>query len=98
MAYTESTVLGLVKSRLNRLLSDASIDEYLRERIAAADKELAGNGIKLVEDDMDDQVLLADVVAWKHNNRDKPGGMPEWLRLQRRERWLRERGGTDASG
>ena len=91
MAYTESTVLGIVKARLNRLASDISVDDYLKQRIAAADKELAGNGINLVADDVRDAVLLADVVVWQHNNRDKAEAMPEWLRLARRERWLRER-------
>ena len=42
MAYTESTVLGIVKARLNRLASDTSLDEYLKARIAAADEELKG--------------------------------------------------------
>lgn len=91
MAYTESTVLGIVKARLNRLASDTSLDAYLKQRIEAADAELAGNGINLVADDTRDSVFLADVVVWQHNNRDKADGMPEWLRLARRERWLRER-------
>ena len=95
MAYIESTVLGIVKARLNRLASDTSLDDYLKQRIAAADKELAGNGIGLVADDVRDSVLLADAVVWQHNNRDKAESMPEWLRLARRERWLRERVSND---
>jgi len=88
--YNESTVLGIVKARLNRLASDTSLDEYLKKRIEAADAELIGNGINLL-DDARDSVLLADMVVWQYGNRDKPDGMPEWLRLARRERWLRER-------
>jgi hypothetical protein len=91
MAYTVSTVLGIVKARLNRLASDTSLDAYLKQRIEAADAELTGNGINLVADDARDSVLLADMVVWQYGNRDKPDGMPEWLRLARRERWLRER-------
>lgn len=91
MAYTELTVLGIVKARLNRLASDTSIDNYLKQRIAAADKELERTGIRLEADDPDDQMFLADLVAYQHNNRDKPGGMPEWMRLKRRERWLQQR-------
>lgn len=91
MAYNESTVLGIVKARLNRLVSDTSLDDYLKKRIAAADKELTKKGIHLVEDDARDSVLLADFVTWKHNNRDKAESMPEWLKLERRERWLEER-------
>ena len=91
MAYNETTVLGIVKARLNRLASDTSLDDYLLKRIKAADAELTGNGINLIADDTRDSVFLADLVVWQHNNRDKADGMPEWLRLARRERWLRER-------
>ena len=91
MAYAESSVLGIVKARLNRLASDTSLDEYLKARIKSADAELAGNGIKLIADDVRDTVLLADLVVWQYGNRDNPNGMPEWLRQARRERWLRER-------
>lgn len=92
MAYTEATVLGIVKARLNRLASDTSLDDYLKPRIQAADIELARTGIHLLADDVDDSVLLADFVVWKHNNRDQNTGMPEWLRLARRERWLSGKG------
>lgn len=91
MAYSESIVLGIVKARLNRLASDTSLDDYLKQRITAADKELDGVGIHLAAADVGDSVLLADVVVWQYGNRDKPGDMPEWLKLARRERWLRER-------
>ncbi len=95
MAYDETTVLGIVKARLNRLASDTSLDEYLKKRIEATDSELARNGIKLVEGNVDDEVLLADYVVWRHQNRDKNTGMPEWLKLARRERWLKERVAND---
>lgn len=91
MAYTEVTVLGIVKARLNRLASDTSLDEYLKARIAAADKEFERSGIVLVKDDADDAMLLADYTAWRYSNRDQSGAMPEWLRLARRERWLKGR-------
>ena len=39
-------------------------------------------------------MLVVDTTVYQYQNRDKPGGMPEWLRLRRRERWLREAGGT----
>lgn len=83
-------VLGIVKARLNRLATDTSLDEYLNKRIEAARKELAGIGINIT-DTADDVVFLADYVVWQHNNRDNQNGMPEWLRMKRRERWLRER-------
>lgn len=95
MAYTEATVLGIVKARLNRLASDTSLDDYLKKRIEAADAELARIGIKLVAGNVDDEVLLADYVVWRYQNRDQNAGMPEWLRLARRERWLKERVADD---
>jgi hypothetical protein len=98
MAYTKSTVLGIVKARLNRLASDTSLDEYFLQRIEAADKELERTGIHLKADDVDDAVFLADFVAWKHSNRDNPDGMPEWLRLARRERWMSGKGRPDDTG
>ena len=84
-------VLSIVKARLNRLASDTTLDPYLTSRIEAAASELEGTGIHLVDNDVEDQVMLADFVVWQYNNRDKPGGMPDWLRLKRRERWLRDR-------
>lgn len=91
MAYTEQVVLGIVKARLNRLASDTSMDDTLKQRIQAADMELTRTGIHLIED-VDDSVFLADFVAWKYNNRDQNTGMPEWLRMARRERWLSGKG------
>lgn len=87
------TVLGLVKARLNRLASDTTLDEYLTQRILAAIDELTGIGINL-GDTVEDMMLVVDTTVYQYQNRDKPGGMPEWLRLRRRERWLREAGGT----
>ena len=89
-AESSSLVLSIVKARLNRLASDTTLDPYLTSRIEAAASELEGTGIHLVDNDPEDQVLLADFTVWQYNNRDKPGGMPEWLRLKRRERWLRD--------
>jgi hypothetical protein len=91
MAHNQETVLGIVKARLNRLASDTSLDTYLTQRIQAADSELERTGIRLQANDVEDQVFLADYVAWQYQNRDKPGSMPEWLKLRRRERWLQQR-------
>ena len=86
-------VLPIVKSRLNRTPTDTSLDVYLTSRIQGAAAELEGNGI-VISEEIDDVVLLADYTAWKYQNRDVPGGMPEWLRLARRERWLRQKHDT----
>ncbi|MEG0766082.1 MAG: hypothetical protein RR482_00055 [Clostridia bacterium] len=90
MAHSQMA-LELLKVRLDRLASDSSRDDYWRARLDAADAELAKNGIHLRADDQADMMLLVDVTAWKHANRDSNAGMPEWLRLARRERWLAER-------
>ncbi len=94
MAYTPETVLGIVKARLNRLADDNTIDEYLDKRIEAADQEMTRKGVTLVAEDAEDQMLLADIVVWQYQNRDKPGYMPNWLDLRIRERWLNQQNAT----
>ncbi len=91
MAYTEETVLGILKARLNRLPTDTSLDTYLKQRVAAADEKLASDGIHLIAARVADQVLLADYTAWQHNSRDQQTGMPRWLQLAVRERWLADK-------
>ena len=95
MAGTINTALSLVKQRLNRLAADTSLDDYFTQRIAAAEAELAGVGISLT-DSADDLMLLVDYTVWQYQNRDSAGSMPDWLRLRRRERWLRQT--REASG
>lgn len=80
-------VLQMVKTRLDRYSSDAKRDEYLRMRIASAIEEQQNIGITLY-DTAADMIYLTDLVCWEYSSRDKAGGMPEWLRLARRERWL----------
>ena len=87
---TDPTALELMKARLNRLPSDTVLDVYFQARIDAARGYLEGIGIHLT-DSVEDLLLLVDLAVWQYQNRDKPGGMPDWLRLQRRERWLREK-------
>lgn len=89
MAVNTETALSLVKARLNRTAADTTLDVYFAQRITAAEAELAGNGISLT-DSADDLMLLVDFTVWQYQNRDSAGGMPEWLRLRRRERWLRD--------
>ncbi len=83
-------ILELVKTRLNRI-GVTELDEYLRTRINAAIDQLTASGIHL-EDTDGDNMFVADYVVWQYQSRDNPGGMPEWLRLARRERWLQDRG------
>lgn len=81
--------LDLMKVRLNRLRSDTSLDQYFRARIDAVVEELAKTGIHLTEN-WDDLMLVVDMAVYQYQNRDSNTGMPEWLRLRRRERWLKE--------
>lgn len=85
-------ILTLVKTRLNRV-GITELDDHLRYRINAAIDKLTADGIHLEETD-GDNMFVADFVVWQYQSRDKPGNMPEWLRLARRERWLQDRGGT----
>ena len=89
MWVSTETALCLVKSRLNRMAADTSLDDYFRQRIAAAVAELEGTGISLT-DSADDLMLVVDYTVWQYQNRDSAGTMPEWLRLRRRERWLKQ--------
>ncbi len=87
MNYDAETALALVKSRLNRLPGDTSIDDYLTVRIDGAALELQRQGVTLT-DAMNDTLLLVDTTVWQYQSRDKTGAMPDWLRLRLRERWL----------
>lgn len=88
MAVNETLALSLVKARLNRLQSDTTLDSYLQARVRAAVDNLEGIGIRL-EDSDEDLMLVVDMTVWEYQNRDQAGGMPDWLRLRRRERWIR---------
>ena len=80
-------ILVLVKARLGRL--DTALDAYLTARIQAEIEELDTAGIHITGSSRD-TMLVTDIVVWKYQNRDKDTGMPEWLRLARRERFLQE--------
>ena len=73
-------VLGLVKARLNRPPGDTALDAYFKKRIEGAAAKLKRTGIHLTES-ADDMMLLVDYTVWQYQNRDKPGDMPDWLRL-----------------
>lgn len=94
MAVNTTRALALVKARLNRLANDTTLDDYLNERIDAAIDALQATGI-ILTDSAEDMMLVVDYAVWEYQSRDKPGGMPDWLRLRRRERWLQQEvGGT----
>ena len=82
-----ATALSLVKTRLNRLPWDTSLDDMLLKRIDSAEQQLIAIGINLT-DSTRDLMLVVDYAVWQYQNRDKPGNMPQWLRVARFERWL----------
>ena len=88
-AVDNTQALGLVKARLNRLSTDTTLDVYLTARIMAAEQALEATGIVLTAS-VADLMLVVDYTVWEYQNRDKPGSMPDWLRLRRRERWARQ--------
>lgn len=94
-AVNVNEALELVKARLTRL-GQAPLDNYLRMRIEAAADDLEGSGIHL-QNTAADLMLVVDQTCWDYANRDKQEGMPNWLRLRRRERWLRERRGEEGT-
>lgn len=90
MTYDATLALSLVKARLDYLPGNTTKDEYLLARIDAAAAELERNGIRLMNR-TDDTMLLVDMTVWQYQSRDKQTGMPEWLRIKRRERFLADR-------
>ena len=92
-----TNALSLVKTRLNRLATDTTLDTYFLARIDAAVQAIEGTGI-ILTDSAADLMLVVDYTVWEYQNRDKPGSMPDWLRLRRRERWLQQRRADNESG
>ena len=89
MAVNTTTALSLVKARLNRLASDTTLDTYFQARIDAVIADLTATGIEL-DSSQRDLMLVVDMAVWDYQNRDHKSGMPEWLRLKRRERWIQQ--------
>lgn len=89
-----NVALDLMKARLNRLAGDTSLDGLFVTTLQASAEELEKTGIQLT-DTAQDVMLVVNTAVWHYQSRDSQTGMPDWLRLQRRERWLNERRGTD---
>lgn len=89
MATFVASALRLLKERLDRLPEDNSRDKYFEQRIRQAVAELERKGVTL-SDGIDDLMLVVDLAAWNHANRDKQGGQPEWLRRRIAGRWLHD--------
>ena len=81
-------VLTMLRARLDE--PPHELDEFLRSVIFGVMSDLEAVGIHLQDSDAGDILFVTDMSAWKYSCRDKAEGMPEWLRLARRERYLRE--------
>ena len=90
LATFVASALKLLKERLDRMADDTSRDVYFSSRIKQSIAELERTGIVLTAS-IDELMLVVDMAAWNHANRDKPGDMPGWLAKKRRERWLNQR-------
>ncbi|MEA5047456.1 MAG: hypothetical protein VB034_02485 [Eubacteriales bacterium] len=97
MAFNETTALSLLMGRMDRpgVATPAPLTEYWTSALRAAAAELTNKGIHL-EDTAEDSMLVANLAADSLISRDRTAGRPQWLSLAIRERWLRERGETDA--
>lgn len=93
--YTDDTVLELMKCRLNRLHADAAQATLMRACIEWARDKLQECGVTLGETPAD-VMLLLDMAVWKYGCRDSAGAMPEWLRRERRDRWMKGETDSDA--
>lgn len=91
MSALTDAALPLLKTRLNRKTSDTALDTFLTPLLESSELELTRKGIAL-QDDADDKMLLVDYAHWRYKSRDEPGGMPQWLALRLRERWLSPKG------
>lgn len=91
MAVDTVQALQLAKTRLNRLASDTSLDDYLAARISAALGELNAMLPRDLDDSTEDLLLLVDYAVWSYQNRDKAEREPAWLRYRIRCRFLRQR-------
>jgi hypothetical protein len=85
--FDSELALGLLKSRLGIKVN--TLDEYLIQVVTAAHDKLVNQmGIVFDETQLDHVMMLTDYAAWRYQNRDTVGEMPQWLRLELRELYL----------
>lgn len=84
-----NAALLLMKSRLNRMAADTSLDSAFTYRLQGAEEELNQMFRADLTDSTADLLLLVDYTVWGYQNRDKSGAMPNWLRMKLRDRFLK---------
>lgn len=78
----------LTKTRLGRLAPDADLDALVNLYVDSAVAQLESEGISLT-DDANDLTIVIDLAVHKYNRRDKDAPMPEALRWEIQDRWLK---------
>lgn len=78
----------LTKTRLGRLAPDADLDALITLYVDSAAEQLEKDGISL-KDTADDMTLVMDLAVHKYNRRDKDAPMPEALKWEIQDRWLK---------
>lgn len=78
----------LTKTRLGRLSPDAELDALINLYVDSAVAQLESEGISLT-DDANDMTIVIDLAVHKYNRRDKDAPMPDALRWEIQDRWLK---------
>lgn len=91
MAVDQHIALLMVKTRLNRLQDDDSLDIYMAARIDAAEQEINAMQPIPLDASTADLLLCVDYTVWAYQNRDQAAGMPDWLRYRLRCRFLEKK-------
>lgn len=89
--YNATMAYVLLKGRMDRAGDSVPtpLESYWAAQVEAAGNELTDKGINL-QDTTDDNMLVADLAAERLLSRDKAGGLPLWLTVRIRQRWLKE--------
>ena len=89
LSYEKKELLHkLTKTRLGRLAPDADLDALVNLYVDSAVAQLETEGISLT-DDANDLTIVIDLAVHKYNRRDKDAPMPEALRWEIQDRWLK---------
>lgn len=78
----------LTKTRLGRLAPDENLDALVNLYVDSAVAQLESEGVSLT-DDANDMTIVIDLAVHKYNRRDKDAPMPDALRWEIQDRWLK---------
>lgn len=78
----------LTKTRIGRLAPDEDLDRLICLYVDSAADQLEDEGVSLT-DDANDLTIVIDLAVHKYNRRDKDAPMPEALKWEIQDRWLK---------